>query len=265
MLLVVVVASVLVVLIYSLPKVVVSDDEGNLESETTTEDVHIHDESGSESKPDPEQLRKLRSDFGDGSAENYNPEWALALADLYTDMGYYDSALWVADRLSNDGFQKEQHFIKGRTFLFQMRNGDSEPEAMKFADSSEYHFKLVLNDEPENLRTMNLLAEVYLNKQEVMRSVQLLKKIVEIDPGNAEAQFQLGILSIQSQQFDKGVDRFRKVIESDSSNVKAFYWLAYCLVNTGASDEADDVISKAKTLTSDPEVLAALESLVENI
>ena len=265
MLLVLLIASVLVVLIYSLPKVVVSDEEGELSTETNTEDVHIHDEEGSTQNVEPEQLREFRSDFIENSDGDYNPEWAVKLAELYLDLGFVDSAIWVSDRLMEDGREFEARVVISRTYLNRMRSGHDEVEIREMADSAERNFQLVLAEKPDDLRSKNQLAEVFLTKGEVMRSVKLLKEIVETEPNNVEAQFQLGILSIQSGQLEKGIERFSKVIETDSANVKAYYWLAYCLANTGSAEEANSVILQAKELTNDPEVIAALESLSENI
>ncbi len=265
MLLVFVVASILVVLIYSLPKVVVSDEKESLSSKADDQEVHIHNEGDPDHESDPEQLRDLRMMISRSSPESLQPDLAIRLAEIYIDLGQNDSALWVAERLKAGGYYHEEKLVMGMSYLGMMRKSKEGEDMRRFADSSESNLLLVLNEDPADLYTKNLLAEVYLNKGEVMRSVQLLKEIVDTDANNVEAQFQLGILSIQSGQLEKGVERFEKVIENDSGNVKAMYWLAYCLVNTGSSEEAARVIELAKTKTDDAEVIAALESLSENI
>ena len=146
-----------------------------------------------------------------------------------------------------------------------MKVGADDSKVLQDADSAYKELQIVLEADPKDLRSKNMLADIYLTKGEVMSSVALLKEIVETDPNNVEAQFQLGILSVQSGQLVKGIGRFENVIENDSNNVKAYYWLGYCLVNTGDLDKARPVIAKARELTNDPEVIAALESLSENI
>lgn len=265
-LVIVLVSIVLVVLIYSLPKVVVSDDETDLEGETTTEEVHIHGEMESGGDiPDEEQLKELKQKFREEDNSGEKMSWGVALAELYIRLDQLDSAYWVARKLRSEGYVDESGFVKSRVFYRKMVQSTDQAEAARFADSAESTLLVVLEKDENDLGSKNMMAEVYLNKGEVMKSVMMLKEIVETDPDNSEAQFQLGILSVQSGQLDKAVERFSKVISTDSTNVKAYYWLGYSLVNSDRGDEALPVIEKARTMTDDPEVITALESLVENI
>ncbi len=264
MMLIILLASiVLILVIYSLPKVVVSDDEADLEKETT-EDVHIHNENQAEG-PGEGQLGELRKylDLEGGNANEAH--FAEDLAALYLRMGFTDSALLVANNLYNEGYSLSGDWVKSRVFLDQMKNGEEGPTQTERADSALVYLDRVLENDPSDLGSMNGKAEALLFKGEVMNSVMLLKEIVEKDPDNVGALYQLGILSVQSGQLDKAVGRFEKIIENEPENVNAHYWLAYCLVNSGEEERGLEVAKNAMSLTDDPEVQAALGSLVENI
>jgi outer membrane protein len=266
MLLILVASVVLVVLIYSLPKVVVRDEGKKLEEDPTTEDAHIHDENDSEiGNLNSEQLKELKKKFDEQRGNEEELDLADSLVDFYIHTGYYDSAFWVAKVLANDGFALKSKLLRGRTFYGRMKAGGEESETHLDADSAFEVLRDVLEADPNDLRSKNMVADIYLTKGDVMSSVSLLKEILDAEPNNQEAQFQLGILSVQSGQLEKGIGRFENVIKNDSNNVEAYYWLGYCLVNTGNLDKARPVIERARELTTNPEVLAALESLIENI
>jgi len=266
MLIILLASIVLVIVLYSLPKVVVSDESQDLSGEANADDVHLHDEFNSgDHIPDPEQLKSAKQRFLKVDDEKGHFMWAERLAEMYLQLGNYDSAQWVAGVLKLEGFKEQAMLIRGRAYYWKMKNEKVETLSVSYADSVLEELNGFLEKNPENLSAKNLLAEAYLTKGEVMTSVKLLKEIVDLEPKNIEAQFQLGILSIQSGQLEKGIDRFEKIIEIDSNNVKAYYWLGYCLSNTGNAEKAKITVEKAKQLTNDPEVLAALESLIENI
>jgi len=100
---------------------------------------------------------------------------------------------------------------------------------------------------PAKARMME--AVTLVNGSEPMRGIQMLRKIVEEEPENAEAHWHLGLFSVQSGQLDKALERFKKVKELDAEGFPdVWYYLGRTYATMDSIDLAVSCLQKYRTL-----------------
>lgn len=94
-----------------------------------------------------------------------------------------------------------------------------------------------------------LEAVTLVNGSEPMRGIQMLRKIVEEEPENAEAHWHLGLFSVQSGQLDKALERFKKVKELDAEGFPdVWYYLGRTYATMDSIDQAISCLTRYRTL-----------------
>jgi len=100
---------------------------------------------------------------------------------------------------------------------------------------------------PAKARMME--AVTLVNGSEPMRGIQMLRKIVEEEPENAEAHWHLGLFSVQSGQLDKALERFKKVKELDAEGFPdVWYYLGRTYATMDSIDQAISCLTRYRTL-----------------
>jgi Flp pilus assembly protein TadD len=109
------------------------------------------------------------------------------------------------------------------------------------------------------------MAMTYLNTENPMQGIMMLREILEEDPTNEVALFNMGILSMRSNQYPKAVERFQQIVINNPKNTKARFYLGVSLLETGKKDEARKELQLVKKEESDPAILQAIAELEERL
>jgi tetratricopeptide (TPR) repeat protein len=109
------------------------------------------------------------------------------------------------------------------------------------------------------------LAYVNSGKPEnSMQGILTIRKVLEINPDNAEAGYQLGVFSIQTGQYDKAAERLQRVLGRYPDRQDARYQLAVAQAGLGNAAQARSLLETVVAEASDPELkLAARELLTQ--
>lgn len=281
----VVAALVLVVVLFSLPKVIINKDkEAALSGSTANRDKaageaatddhegHLHEgaeASAAHTKASPAALSKIKALLADYRQAGNNPDkvkLAEELAVQYAAIAKYDSAGYyyeqvAAARPGEKIYQKaaDQYF---EAFSFAA----TEDRSKELGGKARSLYNQVLQNNPANLDAKTNLAMTYIaTGDQPMQGVQLLREVITTDPNNEKALFNLGILSIQSGQYDKAVERFRHLVEVNPKHVQGNFYLAVSLAETGKKAEARQVFTNAKKLDDNPEFQASVDTELEKL
>lgn len=292
------IAVLLVILLFSLPKVVVESQDREETGATTQEatipdgsaaavpatgspaaeehdehDGHDHSDHDHEAGAHMGELtpadRQIAERLQEKIKKSENKEksaiFADSLAVLYAHAFRYDSAAHYA----------EQALSFNKTLPRTFQAGSYSSEAFKFAvepqkqqlfsKKAEKYLLQVLEQEPQRLEAKTKLAMIYVSSESPMRGIKLLQEVLEKEPENTEALFNMGILSVQSSQFDKATERFEKLTSVDPSHVQGQFYLAYSYLQLGRKADARTRFLKVKELDQNPEVLAAVDEYLKNL
>jgi outer membrane protein len=73
------------------------------------------------------------------------------------------------------------------------------------------------------------------------------------------------VLSMQIGQYDKAVERFEKLVETNPHHINAHFYLGISYMETKNVAAAREHLTKAKELSADPGVHAAVDNYMENL
>ena len=110
----------LIVFLYSLPKVVVENEENQIAENTADESTDISTEdlnfsSTTFTQSNQTQIENLRQKFFSSNNTEKSAIFADSLADLYTIKGDYDSAVWYAEKIVADNSSWQSFFKAANT------------------------------------------------------------------------------------------------------------------------------------------------------
>ncbi|MDX1628111.1 MAG: tetratricopeptide repeat protein [Fulvivirga sp.] len=262
-------AILLVVLIFNLPRVVVSNDPDsitgdaneNAPSDSTAMAAHVPELS----PEDRDRAEALKEKLELAKNTEKSIIFADSLAALYLKIGKYDSAARFIEIVANENPSLENLKRAGNVYYeaygFAM---DAERQAA-LGEKAQSYFSLILKEEPDNLEVKNKLAMTYLTTSNPMMGIMMLREILEEDPDNEEALFNMGVLSMQSGQYEKAVERFEDLTAKYSDNIQAQFFLGVSYLETGKKEKARTQFELVKTLDEDPAVHAAADAYLEEI
>ena len=137
-----------------------------------------------------------------------------------------------------------------------------------FASKSINLLQQVTASEPSNERALLSLGLALTESgvpQQSMMGIQTLRKILDINPNNADASFQLGLFSAQTGQFEKAIERFERVLEVNPNNLWARYHLARSNLQVGEVNTAKTLLKEVVNATKDADLKQAANFLLQQL
>lgn len=258
-----VIAVVLVIILYSLPKVVIDNDstETGIASENESIESHDFQITASDSMKIAEFHNKI------ASAENNKKSiiFADSLANLYLAYNKLDSAEKFARFILNQGDLTENYLLAGNIFFKAFGFSKVQSEVSKFSGLAADCFSKILESDPKNPDVKAKLAMTMVSSANPMKGIGMLREVLEEYPENETALYNLGVLSMQSGQYDKAVDRFKKLTEINADNVQAFFYLAISYFELNQKVKAAELFEKVKLMDNDPAINQAADGYLKEI
>lgn len=100
----------------------------------------------------------------------------------------------------------------------------SEAQDLLASAARCFNKALLYNNQNTNARIM--LASCYVQSNNPMLGVQMLKEIEKTDSHNVLLQMQLAEFSIRSNQLEKAIQRYEKSLQLDSSKIEIYAYLS---------------------------------------
>ena len=263
--------------LFSLPKVVVNTKGKEMDTEKTSEasataeaSAPTRETATAETSPNshgatlsPAQqkiVEQLRSGFIQAS-EKDKVAAGLKLSNKFVELQKFDSAAFYAEKVA----------LLSPSIENLIRTGDRYYEAYSFAvddqkmknlgiKTREYYQKAI-DQNPGLLAAKANMAMTYVNTENPMQGILMLREVIETDPTNELALFNLGILSMRSNQYSKAADRFKQILTNNPANTKAKFYLGLTLVELGKKEEARKILAEVKKEEKDPVIQQAVTEL----
>lgn len=277
-LLVVVLAAVLTAGLYSLPKVVVQNENKKLgsrvtpgaPSQTPSNQQAAHTNSAADTHNAPltaeqqSSIANLKNQLAVAEAAKKQAV-AVQLIEVFRQASRYDSAAYIAGQLAA-GDPGERNFLLAGDLYFEAYGFavDEQKSAMLGEKTREFYQK-ALTTNPNLLAAKANMAMTYVSTQTPMQGIMLLREVLQQDPTNELALFNLGMLSMRSGQHQRAVERFRQILVNNPANRKAMFYLGISLAEAGQKEEARKVLMQVKAQEKDPQVLAAVREYEERL
>ena len=262
-----VVGIVAVVALYSLPKVVVDNEEN--EALQFVDEAQPGGQVIDHSTEIPEEIQP-KVDFWKAKivsdATMAKDDIALdSLIAVFQGINQYDSAAYYAESYAEE-FNTIELWQKAGDTYFEAFTFALEPTRVeRLGTKTREMYGKVLDVTPNNLDVKNNVAMTYIATANPMQGILMLREVLEADEKNEKALLNMGRLSMQSSQFDKAVERFETLVNYYPNNLDGNYLLGVCYYETGKSDKAKAQFEKVKKLDSDPAVQTAADEYLQRI
>jgi Flp pilus assembly protein TadD len=170
------------------------------------------------------------------------PEQQTAFAAAYLEL--FDAEMIDADR-------PETHLNLG---LLETK--------LQHASEAENQYQTALRLDPNFTPALVNLADLNRMFGQNQESVELLRKVMAIDPNNADARHALGLALVRQHNYAEAIPELRQASELAPDNARYAYVYAIALNSTGASGQAMALLeTNHKRHPADRDTLLALVSI----
>lgn len=249
----------LVILLFSLPKVIINSNKILSVSEKTEHTESEHENEGamhsiSISEEVKNNLKIWNEEVAKGNFSNID-----SLINTYSRVGMYDSAAFIAEKTVDN--TNEISLLKAADAYYKAFGFATNPEiSNNYAVKARGFYEKVLVINPSNFDAKSDMAMTFVNSDNPMQGIMMLREIAEKDPKHIKSQLNLGMLSVQSKQFEKALVRFENVLQLDPNHIEATYYKGVTLVELGKKEEAKKVFN---LLLDRKDIDSAIKSSVE--
>jgi len=270
-----VLAVALVGTLFSLPKVVVNNkgkEIGNERSQseaaattTAAPEASPNSHEGSTLSPDQQKIvDQLRGGF-EKAGDKEKVVAGLKLSDKFAELQKFDSAAFYAEKAALLAPGIENYVRTGDRYYEAYGFAIDDQKAKNLGTKTREYYQKALDQNPGLLAVKANMAMTYVNTENPMQGILMLREVIDTDPTNELALFNLGILSMRSNQYSKAADRFRQILTNNPENTKAKFYLGLTLVELGNKEEARKVLAEVKKEEKDPVIQQAIGELEERL
>ena len=100
-------------------------------------------------------------------------------------------------------------------------------------DKAIYHLNKTIEDDPENLYLQRELAILYLMQKDNLKALNIVKNIIDKNPGDIEALIMYGRIKQSLEQIDDAKEAYEKVIANDPAQKKIYLILGGIYMEEG--------------------------------
>jgi outer membrane protein len=254
--------------LFSLPRVVVDNEDGNsviTEGESTTGNTpeEIHDAPLAKEERDNINLLSLEL----GKTENKEKYASLAteLASLYSKAGKFDSAAYFLEMAANKIETTESWEKAGIAYYDAYSFAMNEEKVAYLAEKTRTYLNRVLEKDPKRADLKSKVAMTYVSSSNPMQGITMLREILEEDPTNEDGLFNMGVLSMQSGQYKRAAERFEELVRYHPENIQGQFYLGVSYFESKQNNKAKKQFQQVQNMTTDQMVLASVESYLERL
>lgn len=180
-------------------------------------------------------------------------------AHLLLPYAYYSG---MASKLENS--EKSLTFA-ARLFLDRlMMSGDPAMQTW-LANNAKVLLENALKINPANDSSRIGLGSCYLFgniSSNPMEGINMIRQVVEKNPGNVYGQMMLALGGKKSGQYDKAIERFLLIVQKEPDNIEAVFHIAECYDLKGDKPNAIVYYEKAKQLVKIPQAKEELNNRI---
>lgn len=155
--------------------------------------------------------------------------------------------------------------IAGTTFGFALQREKDAANRTFCIEQAIKAFQKAMEINPDETQHKINLALTYVETEQPMQGISLLRELSQKEPENAAVLMALAQLSIRSGQYDKAIERYEQIVKLEPNNVKAHYAQAQVYQSLGKIQEAVASYNKCLALSDDKELKAEIEQIIKKL
>ncbi|MCS4435921.1 tetratricopeptide repeat protein [Aquiflexum gelatinilyticum] len=255
-------------ILYSLPRVVVDNEEGSTQ---ITEDQpslaqkaeELHD--APMEAEDREVLIGLLANLDNQDNKEKIEALSDQIASIYIKAGKFDSAAYTLDRAAVK-LETPQSWEKAGAAYYEAYTFALDQEKVSLlAEKTRTYLTKVLEQDPKRLDLKTKMAMTYVSSANPMQGITMLREVLEEDPTNEDGLFNMGVLSMQSGQYKRAAERFEELVKHHPENVQGQFYLGVSYFESKQNNKAKQQFELVQSMSKDPMVLASVEGYLERL
>lgn len=240
----------------SRPKTVVKDEVKAVQSTENGNNVHMENP----------QANKMADDIRAEYAKDPNPlNVYAALAEMFYKTSVFDSSAYYSEQIAIANPGGNTWLKTGDAYLQAYNLALNPVRVTELAEKAREAYNYALKFDPNNLQAKTNIGLTYVNSDNPMRAIGIIREVLEQNPKYIPALMSLGKLSMQSQQFDRAVERFKEVLQIDQQYIDARIGLAYSYIELKKTDDARAILSGLLKEDLDPIVKDEITKSLNNL
>jgi cytochrome c-type biogenesis protein CcmH/NrfG len=218
-------------------------------------------------------VNRLENSVVRGDVKDQQIKENLQLAEFWKDSvenGFLPYSYYIGEAAKLENSEKSLTFA-AQLFLNNLRRQDNPAVKNWMALESRDLFTRAKTLNPDNDSTKIGLGATYIfgstgsEPQDVMKGIQEILEVARRDSLNMYAQLMLGLGGIESGQYDRAIPRLLKVVQFDPGNLEAVLSLSEAYERTGNTASAKTWYEAAKKMTSNPELIQAINERLRSL
>ncbi len=265
----VVVGLLLTYFLYSLPLVVVENEQGDLATSESDLGSDVNPEANSHGSSlnatDLEMIENLMGQMeGEPDDENF-VIFADSIASVYEKGGKLDSAAYYYSLIAEKVPERDNWEKAGNLYYEAFGFAMEDDKTRLMAEKARLYLGKVLEQNPDRLDLKTKVAMTYVSSSNPMQGITMLRDILEQDPDNEEALFNMGILSMQSGQYKRAVERFERLVANHPENIQGQFYLGVSLFESNQKNQARKQLEALQQKTDDPQILSGIANYLDRL
>lgn len=160
---------------------------------------------------------------------------------------------------------EESWSITGTTFGIGQKRATDE-EVRKFCvEQAVAAFNKAIELNPKETQHKINLALVYVETEQPMQGIGMLRDLNQKEPNNTAVLLALGQLSVRSGQYDKAIERYQKVVDIEPSNLRAYYAMAQVYESLGKVQDAIEAYNQCLELSDDETFKSGIQQNIKKL
>jgi len=136
--------------------------------------------------------------------------------------------------LQIDAFAREEH-----DWTYNLERGKTQYNAQMYTDAED-NLKMALKKNNKCFEAANILANIFLNKNDIFSAEEYFLISLEIDDNQPDIHIAIGEIDEFFLRNDSAISRYQKSLSMNSNNPKALIALARVLYRQGKNTEAEN-------------------------
>ena len=192
--------------------------------------------------------------------------WTIdSMAATFVVVGLYDSAAAYREQYARLVPSAINQQLAGDVSFDAYTLALNEDKRARYLKASRQWYELALKTDPKNLDSKAKLALTYVDSDNPMQGILMLREVVTANPKHELATYNLGVFAMQTKQWDKAVTRFTQLTVINPASTKAYFYLGVSYKELGDKPKAIAALRQARSLDKDPAVIASIDEVLEEL
>lgn len=174
-------------------------------------------------------------------------------------IAYFEELKYLSSPIDTVWYYLGKNYYNALGFI----NSPNEADPLIASAARCFQRAITLNEKNTNAKIM--LASCYVQTQNPMLGVQMLKEIEKTDSTNPLLHLQFAEFSIRSNQLDKAIQRYKKVLELDSSKIEVYAFLSEIYMQKKDTLQSIQFLRKFAAKITDTTLANSINNYIESL